>query len=317
MSELTEKIKETAFDLLKQKRVDLIIGFTNGTLPMRSTPFFVRQESDAGKLIWNSFCENNLAQYLPKRKEKVGIIAKGCDARAVIELIKENQIPREQVVIIGVPCTGMVDRKQVEAKLEGKEITEVAEKDSQMVVKGEGFEESLNPADYLYASCKTCTHKNPVVHNFLTGSAVEEAASAFFTDVEEFESLQSAERWEFLNREFSKCTRCYACRNVCPLCYCKECFVDCSQPQWIGKSTEASDTAIFHIMRAFHLAGRCVECGACERACPIGVDIRKLNRKLVRDVKTLFDYQAGLNLEEAAPLATYKPDDPEQFILNP
>ncbi|MDP3880455.1 MAG: 4Fe-4S dicluster domain-containing protein, partial [Dehalococcoidales bacterium] len=108
-----------------------------------------------------------------------------------------------------------------------------------------------------------------------------------------------------------------ACRNACPLCYCQQCFVDRSRPQWVGKTTSASDTAIFHIMRAFDLAGRCVECGACERACPMGVDIRKLNTKLVGDVKNLFSYQAGMSLEELAPLATFRPDDPDKFMLNP
>ena len=93
--------------------------------------------------------------------------------------------------------------------------------------------------------------------------------------------------------------------------------MDSSKPQWIGKTTDASDTAIFHIMRAFHLAGRCVDCGACERACPMGVDIRKLNRKLVRDVKEWFGYEAGLSLEQVAPLSTFKPDDTEEFMLNP
>ncbi|MFC1909973.1 Coenzyme F420 hydrogenase/dehydrogenase, beta subunit C-terminal domain [Chloroflexota bacterium] len=317
MSELTDKIRETALDLLKKQGVDLIIGFADGTLPMRSSPWFARQESEVERLTWNSFCENNLAQYLPKRKGKFGIVAKGCDVRAVVELIKENQIFREQVVIIGLPCSGMIDRKQVETKFEGKEITEVAEKNGSLVIKGDDFEESLNTADYLYACCRACTLKNPTVYDVLIGNPVEETSSDPFTDVEQFEALPPAERWAHLTAEFSKCIRCYACRNACPLCYCKECFVDCSQPQWIGKTTEASDTAIFHIMRAFHLAGRCLECGACERACPVVVDIRKLNRKLVKDVKNLFDYQAGLNLEELAPLATYKPDDPEQFILNP
>ena len=76
--------------------------------------------------------------------------------------------------------------------------------------------------------------------------------------------------------------------------------MDSTRPQWIGKTTDPSDTLIFHLTRALHLAGRCIECGACERACPMGVDIRKLNRKLAGDVKELFGYEAGISLEEQA-----------------
>ncbi|MAF85372.1 MAG: 4Fe-4S ferredoxin [Dehalococcoidales bacterium] len=317
MPELTNKIREVARDLLQQKKVDLVIGFARGTTPMCSTPCFVRQDGEVNGLIWDSFCENNLAKYLVKRSDKIAIIAKGCDARAVVELIKENQISRDQVVIIGVPCQGMVDRGMVRSALEGNEIQEVEEKDDRLIIKGKNFEKVLNRNEFLHPSCKVCTHRNPVIYDILVGDTVKELDTEPYLDVAEFEALTPEEREEYFSKEFAKCIRCYACRNACPLCYCQECFVDCSKPQWIGKTTEASDTAIFHIMRAFHLAGRCVECGACERACPMGVDIRKLNRKLTKDVKERFDYEAGLNLEEVAPLSTFKPDDAEEFILHP
>lgn len=317
MPELGNEIREVARHLLQEKKIDLVIGFERGTIIMRSTPCFIREPKEIDRLIWNSFCENNLAKYLVKRPEKIAIVAKGCDARAVVELIKEKQISREQVTIIGIPCQGMVDRRQVEAELGGKEILEVEENEGELITKGDDFKEVLNRNEFLYPSCKVCTHRNPVIYDILVGDAVEEADSDQYLDVKQFEAQSADERWEYLSKEFSTCIRCYACRNACPLCYCHECFVDCSQPQWVGKTTNDSDTAIFHIMRAFHLAGRCVECGACERACPVGIDIRKLNRKLSKDVKDLFAYQAGISLEQVTPLATFKPDDNEEFILNP
>ncbi len=317
MLELTNEIREIARNLLQQDRVELVIGFEQGTMPLRSTPCFVRQEEEADRLIWGSFCENNLAKYLVKRPEKVAIVAKGCDVRAVVELIKENQASREQVVIVGIPCQGMVDRRQVEDELGEKEILEVEEKDNELILQGAGFEETLNRNEFLYPSCKACTHRNPVIYDVLVGDMVAESSTDPYLDVDQFEAQSPEARWEYLTNEFSKCIRCYACRNACPLCYCQECFVDNSWPQWIGKTTNASDTAIFHIMRAFHLAGRCVECGACERACPMGVDIRKLNTKLAKNVKDLFAYEVGVSLEQVAPLATFQPDDPEGFMLNP
>lgn len=317
MSELSGQIRETARKLLRQKEVGLVIGFEAGTLPLHSTPCFIREQQEAERLIWNSFCDNNLAKYLIKRQEKTAIIAKSCDARAIVELIKEKQLPREQVVIVGIPCHGMIDRRQAEAELEGKEILEAEENDAELVLKGNGFTKVIKRSDYLCAGCEVCLHRNPVIYDILIGDAVAEKATDQYSDIAEFEVKSTEERWHYISNQISKCIRCYACRNACPLCYCRECFVDNTHPQWTGKTTDISDTMIFHLMRAFHLAGRCVGCGSCERACPMTVDIRKLNRKLVSDVKELFDYEAGINLDRTAPLATFKPDDPEGFMLNP
>ena len=309
MQQLTDEIREVARKLLREKKVEVVIGFERGSLPLRRRPCFVRKEEDADRLVWDGWCDSTLATYLPKRKERAAIVAKGCDSRAVVELIKEKQVQRDRVVIIGVPCRGMIDRARAEASgVSGR------------IRKGEGgagFEEALRREGVLLDCCKTCPHPNPVLHDALVGELSPEKAQDPFADIEAFNALKPEERWAYMNREVEKCIRCYACRNACPLCYCPECFVDASLPQWIGKSVDASDTMIFHLMRAYHLAGRCVACGACERACPVGVDIGKLNRMLLKEVKDLFGYEAGLGLDEKSPLATFRPDDPESFILNP
>ena len=184
-------------------------------------------------------------------------------------------------------------------------------------MNGAEFEKRFNRKDILHHSCKTCTHPAPVISDRLVGSPVPSPPDDTFEDIAAFEALSPDERWDYFNGEMQKCIRCYACRNACPLCYCKECFVDATRPQWIGKSVDLSDTALFHLMRGFHLAGRCVQCGACERACPMGVDIGKLNRKFAKDVLENFSYQSGMSLDTTAPLSTYRPDDPEQFIFEP
>ena len=98
-----DKIRDISRRLLAESKVDLVIGFRKGTVVMMNEPCFVKRAEDVNQLVWDSNCGINLANYLTDRKEKIGIIAKGCDVRSVVELIKENQIPREQVVIIGVP----------------------------------------------------------------------------------------------------------------------------------------------------------------------------------------------------------------------
>ncbi len=173
MKNLPAEIRDIARKLLEDKRVDLIIGFERGSLPLRSTPCFIRQGEEVGRLVFNAGCENNLARYLPKRTEKIGIVAKGCDARSIIGLIQEAQITREQVFIIGIPCSGMIDRRKVEAKVDGKDILETEERDKEVILKGCDFELSVSKDELLHNSCQTCSHKNPVIYDALVGDRID------------------------------------------------------------------------------------------------------------------------------------------------
>jgi len=167
----------------------------------------------------------------------------------------------------------------------------------------------------LHASCKACRYPNPVISDYLVGEEIEVSGEDNFEDVVALEALTAKERRDFFMEEISRCIRCYACRNACPMCYCEECFADCNSPKWVSRSTDTKDALIFQVIRAFHQAGRCVDCGACERACPLGINIRLLTRKLIKDSKEFFDYEAGINAEDPPVLNTFKMDDPEPFLV--
>jgi ferredoxin len=314
MQKISSLIQDAAKKLLAENKVDLVVGFAKGSLPLRSTPYFARSEAEAGNLIWNQYCENNLANYLRKREERVAVVAKGCDVRAIVALIKENQIDREKLYIIGVPCAGMIDNKKAQ-KLLGQEVLEAVVEGETVTLKGTTGDQQAPTSELLYDSCIRCAYGNPVIHDELVGEAVP-AKELDFSEIEAFEAKSAEERTAILTEEMNKCIRCYACRNACPMCYCEECFVDNSSPQWISKRAySAKDNLVFQGVRVFHQMGRCADCGACERACPMGIKLSLLTRKGVKDVKTIFDYQAGLNLDDKPVLNDFTTNDPQPFLM--
>jgi formate dehydrogenase subunit beta len=314
MDNYTTKIRELAAALLKDEKVDLVIGFKKGTIPLSSSPHVARMPEQAEQFIWDSNCRINLANYLTNRKEKIGIIAKGCDTRNIVTHIIENKITREQLHIIGVPCNGMIDKAKA-ASFFNEEITFCSETDDTVVVKTLSDEKNLSKTDILRDNCTTCMHRNPVIYDDLAADLVEEQQlEDQFADVRKIEEMSADDKWQHFEDLLKNCIRCYACRNACPLCYCPTCFVDESGPQWVGKGQDPTDVRTFHYLRAYHCAGRCTDCGACVEACPMDINVRDFTRKLNKDSFDMFGWEAGLDPNKRPPLDVYSPDDPDDFI---
>ena len=132
--------------------------------------------------------------------------------------------------------------------------------------------------------------------------------------IEKLDKMTPEERRKFWNAELSKCIKCYACRAACPMCYCGRCQVEYNKPQWITVEATPLGNLEWHFMRAMHLAGRCVSCGECGRACPMEIPIHLLTYKGVQTVKNAFDYYAGTSSKMPSVMSNYKPDDKENFI---
>jgi formate dehydrogenase subunit beta len=277
MGDIQEEIRGCAKKLLEGGKVDCVIGFEQSEKG-RVRPFFAKSTVDADKLVWNGRCVNNLAVYLTENNDKVAVVAKGCDSRSILELVKAKQISRENVSIIGVPCNGM---------------------------------ESM--VGEVLDNCRVCRYRNPVIYDVLLGERVDEGPGDNYEDVEEMESLSPEERFEFWRGEFRRCVKCFACRNVCPICYCDECVLEGKDPRWISKPREVDEMFLFHLIRAFHTAGFCVDCGACERACPAGIQLRLLYRKVAKDVKEFFGYEAGVDLDKKPPLTKFDLENDEKL----
>ena len=315
MLEYTQRIRDIARKLLEKGAVDVFIGYKKGSVPMMNEPILVEDPAEVDLLHWDSHCGLNLCNYLTKRTDRIGVVANGCNSRNIVTHIIENQIKREQLYIVGVPCTGMIDHRAVKRAVANREILEVKEEDSSLTVTGKGFQETFEKSDFLQTNCSVCLHRNPVEYDEMVAEPVTEQEEVSpFKDVEAIEKKSPEEKQKFFTQLISSCIRCYACRNACPLCYCSTCFVDESRPQWVGKSIDPVDTMTFHILRAYHCAGRCTDCGACERVCPVGIPVRQFTKKLNKDVYELFGWEAGLSPDQRPVLDAYRVDDYNDFV---
>jgi len=316
--ETEQRLKYEAKALLEQGKVDYIIGFEPGSLKFTTTPLVTKDKDSVDRLIINPFIVNNLSVYLTELKGRAGIVAKGCDSRSIVSLIQDKQVKREDVVILGVPCSGIIDLIKIEG-LVGKDRDELDDitRDGDKVVVTVGGEKKEFPAgEVLFDNCLGCEFPIPQEYDTLLdeSSSLVADKTASRKGVETLEGMAQEQRWDFWEKEFSRCIRCYACRSVCPACFCERCFVEESEPQWIAPMPRWQDNLIFQVIRNIHVAGRCTDCGECERACPVDIPLRSLTKEMYDIVDDLYHFKAGMDKETPPLMTHYEATDPEDFI---
>jgi ferredoxin len=132
--------------------------------------------------------------------------------------------------------------------------------------------------------------------------------------LERLAAMTREQRWAFWQGELARCIKCYACRNSCPMCYCGHCTMDCNRPQWVAAPSHALGNLEYHMVRTMHLAGRCIECGDCGRACPVGIPVHLLAFNAEQCVQQQFGQRAGASAKLDYALSTFRPDDQATFI---
>ena len=284
---MIEKIRERAKALLSSGEVKVVVGWREGRRAETPVPHFARTPDETAALIVEPSCRGGLAVWAPREAaaHPSAFVASKADVRALRVLVQEKQIPDANVRVIAFEWAAGVKTAEGHAPALGPS----------------GGHVRLLAGERLGDFAKS-TGEEP------DGETDREVARILAT--------APAERWAYWRQEFDRCTRCYACRAACPMCYCDECVAEKNLPQWIETTASPRGNLAWNLIRAWHLAGRCSECGACERACPEGIALMVLNRMLAREVKEAFAYVAGQgDVGAAGVFVSFREDDRDDFIL--
>jgi formate dehydrogenase subunit beta len=188
--------------------------------------------------------------------DKLAVVLRSCEARALVELVKLKQISLENMIVISIDCAGTYSVEEYKKLIAGK-----GGPGEQLVDKANKGEDD----ERLREACQICLypcapwadvrigflgvdHKKRFLIEALTenGEGLIRGLGMEVGDItfKERESLiekilgkRRKKEQEFLKEQqedlkgpdkllaaLSSCIRCHNCMTVCPVCYCKECF---------------------------------------------------------------------------------------------
>ena len=283
-SAIETKMRERATEIMTEGKASRVLAWKKGVLTAYPEPGFFEGADELDELVYNRFCSVNLSKFLINAGKEPGnimVFLRPCDSFSLNQLLKENQVRQEKLYVVGIGCGGCVKVENGEEKgmLEG---------------------------------CRVCTKTTHPICDELIGEdfAPRETSdeNVRFEDVIKLENASSEERFDFWRSQLSRCIRCNACRNTCPTCHCRNCVFDSEKYDSRQKvSITSFEDQMFHIIRAYHVAGRCTDCGQCVNVCPQNIPLQLLNRKFIKDINELYGrYQAGENIETPSPLTHFE-----------
>ena len=309
---------EKASKLLTEGIVSRVLGWKKGDLSYDITPaVFTSIEQMQKEFVFNDFCGANFAKYLLKetKKEegKILVFLKPCDTYSFNQLLTEHRFDREKVYAVGISCDGMIDVNKIKLAVGDGILSINTDSDTIVVETLYDGQKQIDKKDVLLERCANCKSKKHVAYDELIGEDGEVLDSNRFDQVAELENMTADERFAFWQNQLSRCIRCNACRDACPACTCEKCVFNNPESGVENKSPANSfEEQMFHIIRAFHVAGRCTDCGECSRVCPQDIPLHLLNRKFIKDINEFYgDYQAGAEVGSRAPLVNYTKEDIE------
>ena len=303
--------------LLSSGEVARVLGWRKGEHVYDPEPAFFENEEALSEFVYNGFCGANLSKYMieaSKLEGKTLVFLKPCDSYSFVQLLKEHRIDREKAYIIGVGCKGKLSAGKLGAEglldVAGAEYPDTAETLTLTTLYGD---KTVSYKDAMLERCHVCKGKEHMIYDELLGESADTLDADRFAEVEKIEAMSPEEKFAFFQAELSKCIRCNACRNVCPACSCRKCVFDSTKFDSAQKANTTSfEEKMFHIIRAFHVAGRCTDCGECSRVCPQGIPLHLFNRKFIKDINALYgEYQAGADIDAKAPLTSFTTTDAE------
>ncbi len=322
MQAVSEKVLKRVRELMRDGTVSRVAGWKAGEFFYDCEPAVFDTEESLKDLVYNRFCAANLSKFMitndvaaAGQQGKTLVILKSCDTYSFNQLLTEHRLSRDDVYIIGAGCEGMCDIDRIrEAGFKG--ITGIDEQDGgeKLTVRTLYGDGEVNIDDVLVNKCETCKGKKHVIFDELISDNEDEGPRGDrFDCVRELEAMTPAERFSFWQKELSKCIRCNACRNACPACSCRKCVFDNNASGIASKAnTDSFEEKMFHIIRAFHVAGRCTDCGECSRVCPQGIPLHLFNRKYIKDINEFYgDYAAGEEAGQRSPLISFDAGDRE------
>ena len=305
---------------LESGEVARVLGWKKGENAWDVEPAYFESVDALKDFVYDGFCGANLSKYMIEAGKKEGktlVFLKPCDSYSFNQLLREHRVSREKAYIVGVGCKGKLSVNRIPfdgiLNVTGADYPDTAENLTVETLYGT---ETVSYKSAMLERCHVCKGKEHVVYDELIGESADTVDADRFAEVAKIEAMSPEEKFAFFQSELSKCIRCNACRNVCPACSCRKCVFDSTAFDSDRKANTTSfEEKMFHIIRAFHVAGRCTDCGECSRVCPQGIPLHLFNRKFIKDINALYgEYQAGADLDAKAPLTSFTTEDAEPGV---